>query len=125
MPVSPKSVGRRATPSPAMSVREAGRRGGQSTRQGVLDGSLPKDFYQRIGQRGGEAGGERGGAATKAKVDRGELPKDHYQQIGRMGGQRVKELIARGRSGYTPNPDGSSPNPGSEPGAAPANPRWT
>jgi general stress protein YciG len=108
-----------------MSVREAGRRGGQSTRQGVLDGSLPKDFYQRIGQRGGEAGGERGGAATKAKVDRGELPKDHYQQIGRMGGQRVKELIARGRSGYTLNPDGSSPSPGSEPGAAPANPRWT
>jgi hypothetical protein len=80
-----------------MSVHEAGRKGGEATRRGVQDGTLPDDFYQQIGHRGGEIGGERGGAATKAKVASGELPQDHYQRIGRLGGQRVRALIARGK----------------------------
>ncbi len=87
----------KATPQREMSVREAGRKGGETTRKEVESGELPRDFYQTIGQKGGEIGGERGGRATKMKVESGELPADHYQQIGHKGGQKVKELIAKGK----------------------------
>ncbi len=72
-----------------MSVREAGRKGGETTSQEVRSGELPRDFYQQIGQKGGEA--------VKQEVASGELPKDHYSQIGHKGGQRVKELIEKGK----------------------------
>jgi general stress protein YciG len=80
-----------------MSVREAGRKGGETTRREVESGNLPADFYQTIGQKGGAIGGERGGQATKSKVESGELPKDHYQRIGHLGGQKVRELIEKGK----------------------------
>jgi general stress protein YciG len=80
-----------------MSVREAGRKGGETTRDEVEKGTLPADFYQQIGHKGGEIGGERGGLATKAKVQSGELPRDHYQRIGHKGGQKVRELIEKGK----------------------------
>lgn len=37
-----------------MSVREAGRKGGQTTSQEVRSGELPRDFYQQIGHKGGQ-----------------------------------------------------------------------
>ena len=80
-----------------MTVREAGRMGGQTTKKEVESGQLPKDFYSQIGQKGGEIGGQKGGEATKREVESGELPKDFYSRIGHKGGQKVKELIERGK----------------------------
>jgi general stress protein YciG len=76
-----------------MSVREAGRKGGQTTSQEVQAGELPKDFYQQIGEKGGKIGGE----TTKREVEAGELPKDFYSQIGQKGGQKVRDLIEKGK----------------------------
>jgi general stress protein YciG len=78
------------TASGDMSVREAGRKGGETTSQEVRSGELPKDFYQQIGQKGGET--------VKQEVKSGELPRDHYSQIGHKGGQKVKDLIEKGKS---------------------------
>lgn len=80
-----------------MTVREAGRKGGETTKKEVESGQLPKDFYSQIGHKGGEAGGQKGGEATKREVESGELPKDFYSQIGHKGGQKVKELIEKGK----------------------------
>lgn len=62
-----------------MSVREAGRKGGRSTRA-----RYGAEFYQEIGQKGGRAVSER-------------YPHEHFQQIGRKGGRRVAELIDRAK----------------------------
>jgi len=37
-----------------LTVQEAGRMGGQTTKQEVQSGELPKDFYSQIGHKGGE-----------------------------------------------------------------------
>jgi len=37
-----------------MTVQEAGRMGGQTTKKEVQSGELPKDFYSQIGHKGGE-----------------------------------------------------------------------
>lgn len=37
-----------------MSVREAGRKGGETTANEVSRGELPKDFYSEIGHKGGQ-----------------------------------------------------------------------
>ena len=83
-------------PEGEMTVREAGRKGGEATKREVESGELPKDFYSEIGHKGGEIGGHRGGKATKSEVESGELPKDFYSEIGHKGGQKVKELIEKG-----------------------------
>lgn len=62
-----------------MSVREAGRKGGKTTRQ-----RYGSEFYQEIGQKGGRAVSER-------------YSHEHFQTIGRKGGRKVAELIDRAK----------------------------
>jgi general stress protein YciG len=62
-----------------MSVREAGRKGGKTTRQ-----RYGSEFYQEIGQKGGKAVSER-------------YSHEHFQTIGRKGGRKVAELIDRAK----------------------------
>ncbi|MGI8872698.1 MAG: KGG domain-containing protein [Candidatus Limnocylindria bacterium] len=62
-----------------MSVREAGRKGGKTTRA-----RYGAEFYQEIGQKGGKAVSER-------------YPHEHFQDIGRKGGRKVAELIDRAK----------------------------
>jgi uncharacterized protein len=62
-----------------MSVREAGRKGGKTTRA-----RYGPEFFQEIGQKGGRAVSER-------------YSNEHFREIGRKGGRRVAELIARAK----------------------------
>lgn len=66
-----------------MSVREAGRKGGE-----VRRGQLGPEGYSRLGRKGGEATASTHGSAF-------------YQQIGQkggeIGGQRVRELVEQGK----------------------------
>jgi general stress protein YciG len=62
-----------------MSVREAGRKGGRTTRQ-----RYGPEFFQQIGAKGGKAVSER-------------YSNEHFRQIGRKGGRRVAELIDRAK----------------------------
>ncbi len=62
-----------------MSVREAGRKGGNTTRD-----RYGSDFFQEIGAKGGRTVSER-------------YSSDHFREIGRKGGRRVAELIARAK----------------------------
>ncbi|HEY6608762.1 MAG TPA: hypothetical protein VI277_06160 [Candidatus Limnocylindria bacterium] len=63
----------------AMSVREAGRKGGNTTRD-----RYGSDFFQEIGSKGGKTVSER-------------YSSEHFREIGRKGGRRVAELIARAK----------------------------
>ena len=63
-----------------MSVREAGRKGGKTTRA-----RYGAEFFQEIGAKGGKAVSER-------------YSNEHFREIGRKGGRRVAELIARAKS---------------------------
>jgi general stress protein YciG len=65
--------------SEGMSVREAGRKGGNTTRD-----RYGSDFFQEIGAKGGKTVSER-------------YSSDHFREIGRKGGRRVAELIARAK----------------------------
>ena len=60
----------------AMTVREAGRKGGRATKA-----RHGPEFYQSIGRKGGETTKERHGP-------------QFYEKIGRKGGQRVRQLVA-------------------------------
>ena len=62
-----------------MSVREAGRKGGRTTRA-----RYGPEFFQEIGAKGGKAVSER-------------YSNEHFREIGRKGGRRVAELIARAK----------------------------
>lgn len=62
-----------------MTVRDAGRKGGRTTRA-----RYGPDFFAQIGQKGGKAVSRR-------------YPSEHFQQIGRKGGRRVAELIERAK----------------------------
>ncbi len=62
-----------------MSVREAGRKGGKTTRA-----RYGAEFFQEIGAKGGKAVSER-------------YTSEHFREIGRKGGRRVAELIARAK----------------------------
>lgn len=68
----------------AMTVREAGQKGGETTRKKYGEG-----FYEEIGRKGGKIGGE----TTKERYGG-----SFYEDIGHKGGQKVKELIERGKS---------------------------
>ncbi|MBI3948703.1 MAG: hypothetical protein HY321_22525 [Armatimonadetes bacterium] len=70
-----------------MSVREAGRKGGETTSE-----RYGHEFYEEIGHLGGEKGGEKGGEARKK-----ELGHEGYEELGHKGGQRVRELIEKGK----------------------------
>jgi general stress protein YciG len=62
-----------------MSVREAGRKGGKTTRA-----RYGPEFFQEIGSKGGRAVSER-------------YSNEHFREIGRKGGRRVAELIERAK----------------------------
>ncbi len=60
----------------AITVKEAGRRGGTSTKK-----KYGGDFYKAIGKKGGDTTKQRHG-------------REHYEKIGKKGGQHMKQLIA-------------------------------
>ncbi|HEY3379978.1 MAG TPA: hypothetical protein VGL77_21090 [Armatimonadota bacterium] len=62
-----------------MSVREAGRKGGETTAE-----RHGHEFYEEIGRKGG------------VKV-RDEYGVQFYEEIGHKGGQKVRELIEEGK----------------------------
>jgi general stress protein YciG len=62
-----------------MSVREAGRKGGKTTRA-----RYGAEFFQEIGAKGGRTVSER-------------YSNEHFREIGRKGGRRVAELVARAK----------------------------
>lgn len=82
-----------------MSVREAGKKGGDAVRDRYGSG-----FYERIGRKGGqvtrerhgqgfyEAIGQKGGRVVKEKYGA-----DFYEEIGHKGGQKVKQLIEQAK----------------------------
>src|ERR1700685_109657 len=79
-----------------MSVREAGKKGGDTVRHGYGSG-----FYEEIGRKGGQATRERHGAEfyeaigqKGGKVVKEKYGPNFYWQIGHKGGQKVKKLIA-------------------------------
>lgn len=79
-----------------MSVREAGKKGGDTVRDRYGSG-----FYEEIGRKGGQATRERHGAEfyeaigqKGGKVVKEKYGADFYEQIGHKGGQKVKQLIA-------------------------------
>ncbi len=63
----------------AITVREAGRRGGSSTKK-----KYGGEFYKSIGKKGGETTKQRHG-------------REHYEKIGRKGGQQMRQLIAKAK----------------------------
>src|SRR5712692_5016154 len=63
----------------AMSVSEAGRKGGQTVRD-----KYGHSFYEEIGRKGGET----------VKAERG---RSFYEQIGKKGGHKVRQLIEEGK----------------------------
>ena len=70
-----------------MTVREAGRRGGEKTAE-----THGHEFYEEIGHKGGEAGGHKGGEATSEKHGH-----EFYEEIGHKGGQKVREMVEEGK----------------------------
>jgi general stress protein YciG len=81
-----------------MTTREAGRRGGEKTKQ------RGKEFYQKIGSMGGVATrntkgpdfyrliGKIGGNKVKENQ-----PPDFYQKIGEKGGAKIKAMLEAGK----------------------------
>jgi uncharacterized protein len=84
---------------PEMSVREAGKKGGDAVRE-----RYGSSFYEEIGRKGGKATrdrhgvefyesiGQKGGQVVKEKYGA-----DFYEEIGHKGGQKVKKLIAEAK----------------------------
>ncbi len=62
-----------------MSVREAGRKGGEKVRD-----ERGHEFFEEIGRKGGET----------VRETRGH---EFYEEIGHKGGQKVRELIEQGK----------------------------
>lgn len=62
-----------------MTVREAGRKGGRTTKA-----RHGPEFYETIGKKGGET----------TKVRHGPR---FYERIGRLGGRRMRQLVAAGK----------------------------
>lgn len=69
-----------------MSVREAGRKGGETTAE-----RHGHEFYEEIGRKGG------------VKV-RDEYGVQFYEEIGHKGGQKVRELIEEGKRAMSGSP---------------------
>lgn len=72
-----------AKPEGEMTVREAGRKGGETTAE-----RYGREFYEEIGHKGGEIGGE---------IRKQQLGHAGYEELGHKGGQRVRELIEKGK----------------------------
>ena len=82
-----------------MSVREAGKKGGDTVRDRYGSG-----FYEKIGRKGGQVTRERHGAEfyetigqKGGKVVKSKYGSDFYEEIGHKGGQKVKQLIAEAK----------------------------
>src|ERR1700690_4527089 len=83
-----------------MSVREAGKKGGDTVRDRYGSG-----FYEESGRKGGQAPRERHGAEfyesigqKGGKVVKEKYGPNFYEQIGHKGGQKVKKLIAEAKT---------------------------
>jgi general stress protein YciG len=83
-------------PGGEMSVREAGKKGGNTVRDRYGSG-----FYEEIGRKGGQATRQRHGVEfyesigqKGGKVVKQKYGPDFYEEIGHKGGQKVKKLIA-------------------------------
>ncbi|MHB1004254.1 MAG: hypothetical protein ACYC3S_01275 [Chloroflexota bacterium] len=63
-----------------MTVREAGRKGGETTSK-----KHGRGFYESIGRKGGRTVSEKYGH-------------EHFEEIGRKGGRKVADLISRGKA---------------------------
>lgn len=86
-------------PNGEMSVREAGKKGGDAVRDRYGSG-----FYEQIGRKGGQATRERHGQSfyeaigqKGGKVVKDKYGADFYETIGHKGGQKVKQLIERAK----------------------------
>ena len=86
-------------PGGEMSVREAGKKGGNTVRDRYGSG-----FYEEIGRKGGQATRQRHGVEfyesigqKGGKVVKEKYGPDFYEEIGHKGGQKVKELIEAGK----------------------------
>ena len=95
-PAKPRKKKDDENPEGEMSVREAGKKGGDTVRNRYGSG-----FYEEIGRKGGQATRERHGAGfyesigqKGGKVVKEKYGADFYEQIGHKGGQKVKKLIA-------------------------------
>src|SRR5438270_640622 len=83
-------------PGGEMTVREAGRKGGEK-----VASERGHAFYEEIGKKGGE----------KVASERGHA---FYEEIGHKGGQKVRELIARGKGEASPGASAVHPKPDEE-----------
>src|ERR1035437_10063621 len=88
-----------------MSVREAGKKGGDTVRDRYGSG-----VYEEIGRKGGQATRERhGGGFYEAMGKKGgrvvkeKYGANFYEQIGHKGGQKVKKLIAEAKKNAQPD----------------------
>jgi len=86
-------------PGGEMSVREAGKKGGNTVRDRYGPG-----FYEAIGRKGGQATRQRHGVEfyesigqKGGKVVKEKYGADFYEEIGHKGGQKVKQLIAEAK----------------------------
>ena len=79
-----------------MTVREAGRKGGQKVRD-----QRGHSFYEEIGRKGGET----------VRDQRGH---EFYEEIGHKGGQKVKELIEAGKRRTAAEPPVEKKDPTTE-----------
>ncbi len=82
-----------------MSVREAGKKGGDTVRD-----RYGSTFYEEIGRKGGKATRDRHGVEfyesigqKGGKVVKDKYGPDFYEEIGHKGGQKVKKLIAEAK----------------------------
>ncbi len=95
----PKDSEKAKAPGGEMSVREAGKKGGDTVRERYGSG-----FYETIGRKGGQATRERHGAQfyetigqKGGRVVKDKYGSDFYEEIGHKGGQKVKALIAEAK----------------------------
>jgi len=86
-----------------MSVREAGKKGGDTVRD-----RYGSTFYEEIGRKGGKATRDRHGVEfyesigqKGGKVVKEKYGADFYEEIGHKGGQKVKKLIAEAKKKRT------------------------
>jgi general stress protein YciG len=89
--------------SKEMSVREAGKKGGDTVRD-----RYGSTFYEEIGRKGGKATRDRHGVEfyesigqKGGKVVKEKYGADFYEEIGHKGGQKVKKLIAEAKKKRT------------------------
>jgi general stress protein YciG len=94
-----KVVNQMARQGGDMTVREAGRLGGEVRKE-----ALGPEGYSRLGKKGGQTTKERHGPEFYSEIGRkgGEVVRrergpEFFSKIGRKGGQRVRELIDRGK----------------------------